>query len=186
MKYLILPHAISLHLHQLAIALTRMINSNTPHGTCTCTRLRQQQVTLCFQYITLKFEITSVYNSGTFIPSLPCTCSVPPRFTQPPTNSTAIEGAQHILTCAATGDPTPLVAWSSSDGMVVSSQGTLLFSSVARDDSGLYTCTASSSAGSVEVEIYLDIQCKHLIRPPRIKCLFELTRPTVKFKASNS
>jgi hypothetical protein len=89
------------------------------------------------------------------------TCSVPPRFTQPPTNSTAVEDAQHILTCAATGDPTPLVTWSSSEGEVVSNQGTLLFSSVARGDSGLYTCSASSSAGSVELEIYLDVQCKH-------------------------
>ena len=43
----------------------------------------------------------------------------------------------------------------------MSSQGTLLFSSVARGDTGLYTCSASSSAGSVEVEIFLDVQCKH-------------------------
>ena len=90
--------------------------------------------------------------------------SVPPRFTQPPANSTAVEGAQHILTCVAAGDPTPLVTWLSSDGEVISTQGTLLFSSVARSNTGLYTCTASSSAGSVEVEIYLDVQCKHTIR----------------------
>ena len=88
---------------------------------------------------------------------------VPPRFTQPPVNSTAVEGSQHILTCSATGDPTPIIRWSSSEG-VVSNQGTLLFASVARGDAGLYTCTASSSAGSVSSQIYFNVQCECLVQ----------------------
>ena len=63
-----------------------------------------------------------------------------------------------MLTCSATGDPAPQIRWSSSEG-VVSSQATLSFSSVARGNSGFYTCVASSSAGSVSSEIYLDVHC---------------------------
>ncbi len=101
-------------------------------------------------------------------PSLPPSLPVPPYFTTRPTNSTAIEGSAHTLICAAAGDPTPLITWSLSGdvGTVLSTQGTLLFTSISRSDSCRYTCTASNSAGLITVEIYLDVQCKSVASSP--------------------
>ena len=101
---------------------------------------------------------------------------VPPQFTQPADNSTvtAVEGSQHTLACAATGDPTPLISWSSSEG-VISSQGTLSFSPVARSNTGFYTCTARSIAGRTETQIYLDVQCRPLMIKQSVSLMLCLT-----------
>ena len=92
----------------------------------------------------------------------PSTHPVPPTFTQAPTNSTATENTRHTLTCAATGDPTPMITWSR-DGTTRSTQGTLVFPLIFRSDTGQYTCTASNSAGRISGTIFLDVLCKRLV-----------------------
>ena len=85
--------------------------------------------------------------------------TVPPYFSPPPGNSTAVEGAQHTLSCSAEGDPAPIVAWSRG-GAPVSASSTLLFAQLERANAGAYTCTASNSAGVVTATVYLDVHCE--------------------------
>ncbi len=87
--------------------------------------------------------------------------AVPPVITTiTPSNSTALENTQHSITCAATGDPTPRIVWSF-EGRAFSNSGVLLsFISISREDTGVYTCTASNAAGAVSAQVYVDVQCE--------------------------
>ena len=80
----------------------------------------------------------------------------------PPT-VTVTEGTPHTITCMATGVPTPLISWSF-EGVVVSTQGTLsLEPNAQRSDAGIYTCTASNTAGTATSNVTIDIHCKYLL-----------------------
>ena len=87
------------------------------------------------------------------------------------------------ITCTATGYPVPTVVWQNSDGSslsnnrlvsgspVISSTGVGNVSSVSvelmvigamRVDTGMYTCSASNSVGSVARSIDITVQGKHI------------------------
>lgn len=56
------------------------------------------------------------------------------------------------ISCDVTGFPTPSVEWSK-DGVLLGAEGSILsLSSVDVDDTGLYTCTATSSLGSSDTQ----------------------------------
>ncbi len=75
-------------------------------------------------------------------------------------NSTAIENQQHSMSCLATGDPAPSISWTYNGQVVPSQQGLLTFTPILRTNAGIYTCTASNSAGTISSQIFLDVQCK--------------------------
>lgn len=89
--------------------------------------------------------------------------TVPPTITSLPSTVTVTEGTPHTLTCMATGIPVPLISWSFG-GVVISTQGTLsLEPSAQRSDAGVYTCTASNTAGIASSNITIDIHCEYLL-----------------------
>ena len=98
--------------------------------------------------------MTTVYYQPVFIQPV-----VPPSFSELATNSVAVEGTAHTLTCSARGDPPPAVTWLRND-IIVSAMASLLLDPVTRGDAGTYTCVASNSVGSVSGDVELDVQCK--------------------------
>ena len=99
-------------------------------------------------------------------------------------NITVNEGSDGSVTCTATGYPVPTVVWQNSDGSslsnnrlvsgspVISSTGVGNVSSVSvelmvigamRVDTGMYTCSASNSLGSVTRNITITVHCKQLL-----------------------
>ena len=94
------------------------------------------------------------------------------------------EGSNGSITCTATGYPVPTVVWQNSDGSslsnnrlvsgspVISSTGVGNVSSVSvelmvigamRVDTGMYTCSANNSVGSVARSIDITVQGKYYI-----------------------
>ena len=67
------------------------------------------------------------------------------------THYSAEEGANLTLTCTATGDPTPILAWLVNGEKGESVNGTLSLTTVSLDDSGLYECIAYNG-GSAKAE----------------------------------
>ncbi len=73
-----------------------------------------------------------------------------------------MEGSTHTLTCVAGGDPPPLIMWSH-DLQILSTDGTLTFAAVSRDDAGTYRCIASNTAGVSRQDINLNVFCKLVV-----------------------
>ncbi|XP_068754279.1 contactin-4-like isoform X2 [Montipora capricornis] len=74
-----------------------------------------------------------------------------PQFTvRPPAQSTILTAINITIPCQATGDPQPVVTWVKRDGNLpggrssVSVNGTLKIWNSKKEDSGIYTCVASS------------------------------------------
>ena len=80
----------------------------------------------------------------------------------------AVQGSSATLQCTATGEPVPFQSWSrngtvleSGSEFQISLDGRVLtISSVDLEDVGVYTCHASSIAGTASAMVALDVQCK--------------------------
>ena len=95
-----------------------------------------------------------------------------PEITTHPKSRVIIEGSDIVLTCNATGNPTPLISWTI-DGFVISSSGDprinfeagnkiLNIRNVSRADEGEYRCVASNYLGDAcSNATLLDVQCKY-------------------------
>lgn len=82
------------------------------------------------------------------------------------------EGDEVHVTCMASGVPNPTVQWKNNQspqtyGVIPSLHGLygqntadLIIDSVSQSDAGVYTCVATSEAGSDEVSIAIDVQAK--------------------------
>lgn len=106
-----------------------------------------------------------------------------PEFTSPNDNITANQSQPAVLPCRAAARETPAVSWYLSDGSgvrgeeiglgenvpsvrgfqsTVTDEGDLSFSLVSRDDEGWFICEAVNSIGSIEMTVYLTVNCKYL------------------------
>ena len=108
---------------------------------------------------------------------------VPPNITTPVNNSTRVidEGTNITLTCESTGIPSPVIIWSRTNGAINDSQRVSVGDSVtglfgmgnvtkvsvsltilnaSREDRGMYTCSASNSAGSDSSSSFITVLCK--------------------------
>ena len=68
------------------------------------------------------------------------------------------------FTCSATGPPDPVITWGKSQGSLpasrtVTSEGNLTILNVEIDDSGLYVCSATNSAGTNSSFVELKVVC---------------------------
>ena len=69
--------------------------------------------------------------------------------------SIIVEEQENVtFTCSADGDPMPNITWSKENGLLavnrsVEIEGNLLLVNVSREDSGNYTCNATSEVGSI-------------------------------------
>jgi len=104
--------------------------------------------------------------------------SVPPEFVVL-ANSTVVENQQHSITCLAMGDPSPSISWTFNGQVVPSQQGLLTFTPVLRSNAGVYTCTASNSAGTISSQITLNVLCK-----VQLQCTIKVTIATENFRAA--
>ncbi|XP_055735660.1 roundabout homolog 1-like isoform X2 [Salvelinus fontinalis] len=90
----------------------------------------------------------------------------PPVVRQGPTNQTVSVDGTVVLSCLATGKPTPTIMWRK-DGVLVSTHdsrvkqldtGALQIRYAKLGDTGMYTCIASTPSGEASWKAYLDVQ----------------------------
>ncbi|UYV67600.1 LRIG2, partial [Cordylochernes scorpioides] len=98
-------------------------------------------------------------------------CAVHPYFTKVPNNTLAVRvGGMARLVCAAKGLPAPEVSWRRLEGStdhfpaakerrmhVMPSDDVFFIVNVKLSDSGIYSCTASNSAGAVSATVNLSV-----------------------------
>ena len=80
--------------------------------------------------------------------------SVPPTFKSEPMSAVVEEQEDVSFACWAHGVPMPNITWSKENGSLpversVETQESLLILNVLREDSGIYTCNATNTAGSI-------------------------------------
>uniref|UniRef100_A0A673XKU8 Roundabout guidance receptor 1 n=1 Tax=Salmo trutta TaxID=8032 RepID=A0A673XKU8_SALTR len=90
----------------------------------------------------------------------------PPVVRQGPTNQTVSVDGTVVLSCLATGNPSPTLLWRK-DGVLVSTHdsrvkqldtGALQIRYAKLGDTGIYTCIASTPSGEASWKAYLDVQ----------------------------
>uniref|UniRef100_A0A8K9UBR9 Roundabout, axon guidance receptor, homolog 1 (Drosophila) n=1 Tax=Oncorhynchus mykiss TaxID=8022 RepID=A0A8K9UBR9_ONCMY len=90
----------------------------------------------------------------------------PPVVRQGPTNQTVSVDGTVVLSCLATGNPTPTLLWRK-DGVLVSTHdsrvkqldtGALQIRYAKMGDTGIYTCIASTPSGEASWKAYLEVQ----------------------------
>jgi len=97
-----------------------------------------------------------------------CMCLVYPRLTKTPVDLTVRAGSTARLQCAATGSPTPEVAWQKDGGFdfpaarerrmhVMPDDDVFFIVDVKMEDAGIYSCTASNDAGTVRANATLAV-----------------------------
>lgn len=99
-----------------------------------------------------------------------------PMFVRRPQNVTALAGETFTLQCNATGAPQPRVRWVFNEQEPVDSQGrfridpdtrSLTVSRAEVNNTGMYTCEMSNSAGRAEASAYVTVLSRTRIeRPP--------------------
>ena len=90
--------------------------------------------------------------------------TVPPRITTEPERESEVSVEQNLtLTCNASGDPLPEVAWSK-EGQTLrlfNVTGPVLhLVNVTRKDVGSYKCTAKNKVGEVSHPAAVNVECK--------------------------
>ncbi|XP_055369859.1 roundabout homolog 1 isoform X2 [Betta splendens] len=90
----------------------------------------------------------------------------PPIIRQGPTNQTVAVDGTVVLSCVASGNPTPTILWRK-DGVLVSTHdsrvkqldtGALQIRYAKLGDTGTYTCIASTPSGEASWKAYLEVQ----------------------------
>ncbi|XP_078140314.1 roundabout homolog 1 [Centroberyx gerrardi] len=90
----------------------------------------------------------------------------PPVVRQGPTNQTVAVDGTVVLSCLASGNPTPTILWRK-DGVLVSTHdsrvkqldtGALQIRYAKLGDTGMYTCIASTPSGEASWKAYLEVQ----------------------------
>lgn len=89
----------------------------------------------------------------------------PPVITRGPVNQTLPIYSMAVLTCEATGNPDPVISWykgevpvSPSDKINMTVKGKLTIAQLDKNDSGRYTCVASSHGGKATWSGYLRVE----------------------------
>ena len=95
-----------------------------------------------------------------------------PEISTHSTRMVVLEGSDLLLTCNATGNPTPLISWTK-DGFLINASGDpriifteqnskLSITNVSHPDVGQYRCVASNSLGNAtSIAAILDVQCNY-------------------------
>uniref|UniRef100_A0A3B5LKZ5 Hemicentin 1 n=1 Tax=Xiphophorus couchianus TaxID=32473 RepID=A0A3B5LKZ5_9TELE len=84
---------------------------------------------------------------------------LPPKIQPGPRVVKIQVGHQVELACAVVGVPEPTVSWTKdSRNFPVSHDGTLILRDVKLDDEGIYTCTATNTAGQDQAQVKLQVQ----------------------------
>ena len=85
------------------------------------------------------------------------------------------EGDNITITCESIGNPLPTVIWSRTNrarvivGNYTESQNAskvsrnLTITNASREDTGVYTCSANNSVGSVSSNVSITVQCKFVL-----------------------
>lgn len=115
---------------------------------------------------TIVLELTDLhvrfnpYNSPYYNFIICYSVAVSPSFTRKPTDQTVIEGDLAMISCDATGNPTPKITWIK-DGMTATTGDTLAFEAF-RNQSGKYWCLAENGLNvTVNTSAYIDVQCEY-------------------------
>ena len=81
---------------------------------------------------------------------------------QPAALADITEGDRVLVSCAATGNPAPSLAWRRADtGEVVARTADLELPAVRRDQAGRYSCRADNAVGQSEAAtVEISVQCE--------------------------
>ena len=100
---------------------------------------------------------------------------VQPEITAHPLSTVIIDEGDLLLTCNATGNPTPSISWTK-DGSLINASGDprisiteentkLRITNVSRADDGQYRCVASNGLGNATSNpASVDVRCKYTNR----------------------
>ena len=83
-----------------------------------------------------------------------------PSFIQPIDDEMIIEGGNVILTCNASGFPTPNVSWVKTSNGQRTNGTELVLTNISRDQAGEYRCEASNLCNTATELATVDVQCK--------------------------
>ena len=125
--------------------------------------------------------------------------SVGPEISEPPIDTTKIEGQTVVLSCLVAGYPTPAVAWTKNDvelnsianlRLSVSSKNgnhTLKITDVQKSDAGQYRCVANNSLQTSESfpsTLTVQCECKSSLSPKH--CITECLIVSSALLSSNT
>eukprot|EP00063_Salmo_salar_P066766 XP_014041601.1 PREDICTED: protein sidekick-1-like [Salmo salar] len=105
--------------------------------------------------------------------------SIAPNITAGPSDSTVIDGMSIILHCETSGAPRPAITWQKGERVLASGSvqlprftllesGGLLVEPIRMEDSGDYTCTATSADGSINATATLTVWIRTFISVPPV------------------
>ncbi|XP_033119268.1 protein sidekick-2-like isoform X2 [Anneissia japonica] len=119
---------------------------------------------------------------------------IPPTMLLAPVDTTVVEMTQTLLHCLTTGAPAPNVAWMKGETLIINEDsvieagrfelkdnGDLLIFSSETTDSGLYTCIASNSVGSVNASANLLVQKRTYIEIRPVNTQVVLAEDTIMY-----
>ncbi|XP_023195302.1 hemicentin-1 [Xiphophorus maculatus] len=105
--------------------------------------------------------------AGNVTLSIELSVLVPPKIQPGPRVVKIQVGHQVELACAVVGVPEPTVSWTKDNrNFPVSHDGTLILRDVKLDDEGIYTCTATSTAGQDQAQVKLQVQVPPVVEVP--------------------
>ncbi|XP_009071332.1 PREDICTED: hemicentin-1-like, partial [Acanthisitta chloris] len=102
-----------------------------------------------------RYTCTAANPAGSSTSSMELTVHIPPRIRSMDEQYTVTEGSQAVLSCVADGIPTPTISWKKDNVLLTEAVGKyravaggdLVLDNVVPEDSGSYTCVATSAAG---------------------------------------
>ena len=79
---------------------------------------------------------------------------------QPIQNVNITEGQNLTLLCNVSGNPLPMVSWSTVGSNMSTSGRELVFTNISRTQAGEYMCEASNLCGDASETASIEVQCK--------------------------
>ncbi|XP_043914327.1 hemicentin-2 isoform X2 [Protopterus annectens] len=115
------------------------------------------------------YTCTAVNAAGKARHSIYLTIQVPPTFTEVPGDMSLNKGERLVLTCAAKGNPLPVISWTFNNRQVAGisekeGRSTLEVKEISKSNAGTYVCTAENRVGLIKAIGFVNIKEAPVLR----------------------